>query len=169
MKNPLNKLVISSLRRHMTQNIAALLMMSLSFCFVTAATLLFSSHEQQSAMETYQQFSAAQALLLDAKPGEWEAMKSAFPIYKAGEAVAFATHDLGDEYNHQTITLGAMDETALAMSGFTLISGTWPRENGDIAISDISLMRLGTNTIVGEHMSLSISPLGSYKDKVTQT
>lgn len=169
MKNPLNKLVISSLRRHMTQNIASLLMMSLSFCFVTVATLLFISHEQQSAMETYQQFSAAQALLLDAKPGEWEAMKSAFPIYKAGEAVTFAAHDLGEEYSHQTITLGAMDETALAMSGFTLISGTWPRENGDIAISDISLMRLGTNTKVGEHLPLNVTPLGSGKDTAAQT
>jgi ABC-type lipoprotein release transport system permease subunit len=169
MKNPLNRLVVSSLKKHITQNIAAILMMSLSFCFVTAATLLFVSHEQQSAMETYQQFSAAQALLLDAKPGEWEAMKNAFPIYKAGQAVTFAAHDLGEEYSHLSITLGAMDETALAMSGFTLISGSWPRENGDIAISDISLMRLGANTKVGEHLSLNVTPLGSGRDTVTQT
>ncbi len=158
MKNPLRKLVFSGLKKHPTQNIAAVLMMSLCFCFVTAATLMYDSWERLQRWEIQQRYTSAQAMLLDAEPDVWQKMQAAFPLKAAGQILAAGSHDLGEDYNHLKITVGSLDDSALSMSGFTLQSGTWPKEAGDIALSDYSLMRLGQNTQIGGQLALDLTP-----------
>jgi hypothetical protein len=156
MKHPLYKLVFASLRRHFTQNIIALLMMSLAFGFVTASTFMYGSMERLEKAEAEQQNSAAQAMLLDADPTVWAAMQKAFPLKTAGSVQALCIHDLGEEYQHMGITLGYLDHEALLMSCFPLREGSWPQKPGEIALSEVALMRLGAGVRVGESLTLSL-------------
>lgn len=159
MKNPLRKLVFASLKKHPTQNIAAVLMMSLCFCFVTAATMMYDSQERLDKWEAKQKYTSAQAMLLDAQQDVWQKMQAAFPLKAAGEVLAAGGHDLGEDYNHLKITVGSLDDLALSMSGFTLLSGAWPAAAGEIALSQSSLMRLGAGTKLGEPLTLDLSPM----------
>ena len=169
MKNPLRKLVFASLKKHLTQNITAILTMSLCFCFVTAATLMFDSQERIQRMDMHTSYSSAQAMLLDANADTWQKMKSGLPIFQAGEVLAAGTYDLGEDYSHLKITVGAIDDTALKMSGVFLTRGDWPKGDDEIAVSQTSLMRMNKQVPLGESITLTLSPIVGNESSLTET
>ncbi len=155
------KLTTQFMRRHLRQQVAAVLTITL---FATAILLMlfmtqcFKASNEQLAYNYYGNFSG-QTMFAD--PAKVEAAQQTLLNEGAGIVVTQAQVLTGDDSN--TVYIGYMDANARKMRAVRLEEGTFPHSSSEIALDQTAYYRLRLTAKIGENVTLQINENGKTR------